>query len=331
LFPELAFAQYQAPSEQLLVQAHSASTWRRGDGDVIALQGAVRIELDRAVLTGGRAVIWLTPAGEGDHPIQHAEIALLDDIKVEQKLATRSGQRLLVTADVRGTIRLTVDDRADRDESALPLYVAADALRQTAAAPPVAQPAVTSDAASTSPSAPQVATAATQPEVDNARPPDSRPAAELRASPHTQPATPDAFTPAPRQPQVPTTTLSPDRPQVGLPSQPQAIPYEPQPTAYTPKTGLTPAPAQPTTKPAPQIIPVYFEFQQMETVPGEDGKVRLVLTGNVMLFQRRPNGDTIELRAERAVLFTPLKSLKELQKTDRSRGGRPRHLHAQQL
>ena len=36
-----------------------------------------------------------------------------------------------------------------------------------------------------------------------------------------------------------------------------------------------------------------------------------------MLLQRRPNGDLIELQAERAVLFTPLKSLRDLEQSER--------------
>ncbi len=89
----------------------------------------------------------------------------------------------------------------------------------------------------------------------------------------------------------------------------------PAPLPYVRQPGLLP---HPTTKPV-NIIPVYFESKQLETSEAADGTVAAVLTGDVMLVQRRPNGDTIELRSNRAVLFTPLKSLKELQQSDRVR------------
>ncbi len=76
----------------------------------------------------------------------------------------------------------------------------------------------------------------------------------------------------------------------------------------------TPTPAQ--TQPAVQRngsdAPVEASFGSIETIQTDEGSVAAVLGGGVKLIQARATGDLIELQARRAVLFTPLKSLKEL-------------------
>lgn len=47
-----------------------------------------------------------------------------------------------------------------------------------------------------------------------------------------------------------------------------------------------------------------------------DGKVYITMSGQVLLIQQRANGDLIELQAERAILFTPLNSLRELENSE---------------
>ncbi len=281
-------AQFQAPSEQLLVRAASASVWEHGAQDILTLQGPVTIELDRATLSARRAVIWLTPVGEGAHATQRAEIALLDDAKVEQKVATRSGARLFVTSDVSGRIRLTTDERVERDDSNSALYRAADELRRASTAPP----------------------AETQPVEP--------PPAVVAPAPGTQPATQPAEPP----PAIAATEPS-SPPRESLPqTRPAPLPYVEQTPAFTPRNGVVApggAATRPTTAPAPQPAPVLFESRQFETVDAGDGTVAAVLSGGVTLMQRRPNGDTIELRSERAVLFTTLQSLHDLQKSERVR------------
>lgn len=72
------------------------------------------------------------------------------------------------------------------------------------------------------------------------------------------------------------------------------------------------------TRPAPAKVidtPVIFEAESVETVNGDDGNVAIVLKGGVHLLQKRPQERYIELSAQRAVLFTSLKSLKELQQS----------------
>lgn len=65
-------------------------------------------------------------------------------------------------------------------------------------------------------------------------------------------------------------------------------------------------------RPAGSTEPVQFSASNIETIDTPEGTVAGVLTGGVELIQRRANGDYIELRADRVVVFTTLKSLKEL-------------------
>jgi hypothetical protein len=44
-----------------------------------------------------------------------------------------------------------------------------------------------------------------------------------------------------------------------------------------------------------------------------EGLVAFVVTGNVRLFQRRNENEMLEMQADRAVLFTPLRSLRDIQ------------------
>ncbi len=78
----------------------------------------------------------------------------------------------------------------------------------------------------------------------------------------------------------------------------------------------------PTTLPAAASQPavqstLVFAADASEGAMTRDQLVAIVLTGNVKLFQRRPDGEFLELQCERAVLFTPLHSLKEIEKSDR--------------
>ncbi len=84
--------------------------------------------------------------------------------------------------------------------------------------------------------------------------------------------------------------------------------------------------AEPATRPVvpapaaviePATAPVNFQAGNIETHQTPDDKVAITLSGDVLLIQRRPNGDLVELQAQRAVLFTPLGSLRELEQSER--------------
>jgi lipopolysaccharide assembly outer membrane protein LptD (OstA) len=78
---------------------------------------------------------------------------------------------------------------------------------------------------------------------------------------------------------------------------------------------MTPT-SQPTTAPSTQPAPptpTSFSADTIEGVKTPEGLVAFVLQGHVVLFQRRPNAEFLELQCERAVLFTPLRSLREME------------------
>jgi len=82
------------------------------------------------------------------------------------------------------------------------------------------------------------------------------------------------------------------------------------------RTDVTVTPAEPEPTPAgaelPKIEPVRATFGQADIGGYEvEGKVVVLLSGGVTLFQRRENGDFIELQADTAVLFTTLDSVKD--------------------
>ena len=108
------------------------------------------------------------------------------------------------------------------------------------------------------------------------------------------------------------------RPPVTQPVGVEPADQRPRPTTRRTRPG-GPATTAPTTAPAarePARDPVLFQAPQVETVETGDGKVAVVLSQGVTLIQRRAAGDMIELQANKAVLFTPLESLRELQEAD---------------
>jgi lipopolysaccharide export system protein LptA len=234
LFPLAVFAQYQPPSDYLQISADRASTWTDGPTNVVQLQGPITIQTDRAKLTADRAVIWLTPPANSILDQQRAEIALIGNASVEQPEATRTGDSLYVSTDVRGAIRITANERVSQNLSDSDLFHAASALRPLINVAPGAQ-------------------------------------------------------------------------------QPQAQ-WIMQRNFLLPSTEPTTEPtSQPTTRPA---APVSFRAINVQTAQTPDDKVAIVLSGGVKLFQTRPNGDFVELQADRVVLFTPLRSIRDLSNTE---------------
>ena len=101
-------------------------------------------------------------------------------------------------------------------------------------------------------------------------------------------------------------------------AQPVAVePLPPGPASTTrPSTPGHPATHPPVRPAAPPKFdaPVEFEAENVRTVNTDDGFVAIILQGRVRLIQQR-NVDYVELSADNAVLFTRLKSLKELKPT----------------
>jgi hypothetical protein len=230
-------AQYQAPSEKLLISGKSAFTWSDKGTDVVQILGPVTISLDRATLTANDAIVWLTPAPDGAPGQQHADFALLGNAVLDQPgVGKRTGDRLLVTAEVQGDVRIVADQRVAKDMSDTPLYHQGESLRAQAVTMPAIVPSVAEANASSKPA--------------------SRPA------------------------------------------------------------------RRPATGPAALPIPVHLEAGQTDVVDTADDTLALVAWNGVKIFARQPTGDMIELQAQRAVLFTSLHSLRDIQKEDKSKAAR---------
>ncbi len=80
----------------------------------------------------------------------------------------------------------------------------------------------------------------------------------------------------------------------------------PPPPATRPHPATAPAPAS---RPAPPVTLRFGGTLQQTQTP--QGKVAVVIDGGILLLQKRPDGDFLELRADRVVLFTTLDSLRE--------------------
>ena len=100
----------------------------------------------------------------------------------------------------------------------------------------------------------------------------------------------------------------------------QAVPLRPPPAATVPAGIETPDATQPATTttapatgpastPAARVSPVQISAASLTTTPADDGRLAVVATGGVFLSQRTPEGDLIELRAERAVVYTKIARL----------------------
>jgi hypothetical protein len=130
LFATPLSAQYQPPAQSLTIHGKDASTWTAGDANIVQLDGPVTIDLDRTRMTARQAVVWLREVRDGQPGEQAVTVALIGDAQIRQPQATRSGQRLIVTARVNGPIRITADDRTARDLSGTATFKLAVAMRE---------------------------------------------------------------------------------------------------------------------------------------------------------------------------------------------------------
>lgn len=224
-------AQYQSPADSISIRADEAATWSEGNTVIIQLDSPATIQTPEATLSAKRAVLWLTPSSSAGAveatQQQRAEIALIGEAKIDQpaEQLRRTGDRLFVTLDLRGPLRITSNRRVAEDRSASEVYQVANDMRPVAGAP------------------------------------GQRPWIEL----------------AP--PALPTTAPATSQPAITMPRPKQ---------------------------------PVNFKAPGIETTQTADDHVAFVLQGGVVIYQKRADGDLIELQAERAVMFTQLRSLREI-------------------
>ena len=133
--PSAAEVPVQPPAASLVLSGKAASTWattERGGASIVQLDGPAMIQIDKTTLTADAAVVWLEairgPAARpGDEQIT---VALLGNAKVQTPEMTRSGDRLVVTARVNGSVRITAEDRQPRDLSNTETFRVARQLRE---------------------------------------------------------------------------------------------------------------------------------------------------------------------------------------------------------
>src|SRR4029079_16103384 len=88
------------------------------------------------------------------------------------------------------------------------------------------------------------------------------------------------------------------------------------PPVAPPAVSTTPTPlAAPTTQGTaranrgsrirPNRTPILCRADVIENVTSSDGKLAIALTGNVAITRTPPNGEYLELQADRAIVFTP--------------------------
>ncbi|MGH7213195.1 MAG: LPS assembly protein LptD [Tepidisphaeraceae bacterium] len=229
-----ACAQYQPPSETLLINADRASTWTQGATSVILLRGPVTIEMDETTLSAQSAVVWLTPVPGALVDQQQAQIALVGKAALRERDVRREADRLFVSATVRGTIRITAEDRFARDESSSELYQAARSVREAQVLSPGGAGTVVT-------------------------------------------------------PELPAETSTPVAPEAARPG-----------VASVARASRA-------------SEPVRFQAGYFDLTKSPKDKVVAVLSDGVTLFQHRDNGDFIELRADRVVLYTRLDDLTDVQ------------------
>jgi hypothetical protein len=97
-----------------------------------------------------------------------------------------------------------------------------------------------------------------------------------------------------------------------------AIPISTTPAAtQAARAASRPAAKAPARQAAPPV-PVHFEAGQTDVVDTEEGTIAIVAWNGVKIFAHQPSGEVIELQAQRAVMYTALESLHDVQKQQKS-------------
>jgi hypothetical protein len=127
VLPVLARAQTSPlPADSLRLTAVQSLIWQQGQTNVVELKGPVDIELDHTTLTADNAVVWISPGSTTGE--QQVQIALIGHAELRQASIVRTETNLLVTARVRGEIRL-IGQRTAKNDADSDLYARAAALR----------------------------------------------------------------------------------------------------------------------------------------------------------------------------------------------------------
>lgn len=128
--PACAAAADVPVSESLAVNAAHAFTWRDGQTNVAQFDGPVQITLDNVSMSADSAILWISPSTNPANPVQTVEVALVGRATLQHGRARRSGDRLFVTAAVRGSIQIAAEQRLARNQSGQETYQIATGMRE---------------------------------------------------------------------------------------------------------------------------------------------------------------------------------------------------------
>ena len=128
--PSMVAAQTAPVVEQLSASADTAFTWTEDQASVVQFEGPVSFRLDDVSMKADSAVLWLKRAPGAVFEQQEVEIALLGNALLEQGSTRRSGDRLYVTARVRGNVRVSANQRTSRVRDGTPQYQLAQSMRE---------------------------------------------------------------------------------------------------------------------------------------------------------------------------------------------------------
>ena len=128
--PPLAVAQTPPVVEQFSASADTAYTWTENEVNVVQFEGPVSFQVDDVSMKADSAVLWLKRIPGAVFEQQDVEIALLGNAVLEQGSTRRSGDRLYVTARVRGNVRVSANQRTSRVRAGTPQYQVAQSMRE---------------------------------------------------------------------------------------------------------------------------------------------------------------------------------------------------------
>lgn len=136
LLAGLAHAQDQpAAGDELRISGQSAATWTTGELTVFQVEGQVRARLGETELSADAAVIWILPASQRQPDRRPVRIALIGSAAARSPGLERTGDELLINADVRGDVRIDAERRSAEDRSDTQLFQRAQRLVGAATQP----------------------------------------------------------------------------------------------------------------------------------------------------------------------------------------------------
>jgi hypothetical protein len=117
-----------SPSEKLAISTARLFIWRDGPIHIYQADQPITIDLDQSTLHADGAVIWLQPADKLAPGRWHVVIALLGHASLQESADKRSGDRLLVRAELLGRPDFHVGQMLTRTQATSAIYRQGEAL-----------------------------------------------------------------------------------------------------------------------------------------------------------------------------------------------------------